>query len=257
MRKLKPTSNASHQILKFSSLWFSKNTCTRLSYRKISTSGRSAQGHRILRTRGRLINVVKLPRVSYSFRLTHPLVVSTFKVVPFSHKILMLLVLPCGGVAYLPSLDSRKIFSITYFKTLSFPSWYKKPQVFITLIATVQQYRRISNIELWPGKGIQYARSAGTWGKITNRDFNNYTAVAYLPSGVRKIVSIFSLVVPGRCAGIDKRLIKNTKSGFWRSFGFKPTVRGVAMNPIDHPHGGRTKSIKYPRTPWGKTTKFK
>jgi large subunit ribosomal protein L2 len=54
-----------------------------------------------------------------------------------------------------------------------------------------------------------------------------------------------------------KRKITNTKSGFWRTFGIKPIVRGVARNPIDHPHGGRTKAIRYPRTPWGKTTKFK
>jgi large subunit ribosomal protein L2 len=55
----------------------------------------------------------------------------------------------------------------------------------------------------------------------------------------------------------NKRLVTNTKSGYWRSFGLKPHVRGVARNPVDHPHGGRAKSIKYPRTPWGKTTKFK
>ena len=41
----------------------------------------------------------------------------------------------------------------------------------------------------------------------------------------------------------------NGKAGYWRSFGSKSLVRGVAMNPVDHPHGGRTKSVKYPRTP--------
>jgi large subunit ribosomal protein L2 len=49
----------------------------------------------------------------------------------------------------------------------------------------------------------------------------------------------------------------NGKAGYWKIYGKKPLVRGVAMNPVDHPHGGRGKSIKYPRTPWGKTTKFK
>jgi large subunit ribosomal protein L2 len=51
--------------------------------------------------------------------------------------------------------------------------------------------------------------------------------------------------------------MSNGKAGYWRSFGSKSLVRGVAMNPVDHPNGGRTKSIKYPRTPWGKTTKYK
>jgi large subunit ribosomal protein L2 len=49
----------------------------------------------------------------------------------------------------------------------------------------------------------------------------------------------------------------NGKAGYWRSFGLKSIVRGVAMNPVDHPHGGRTKAVKYPRTPWGHTTKYK
>jgi large subunit ribosomal protein L2 len=55
----------------------------------------------------------------------------------------------------------------------------------------------------------------------------------------------------------DSLYCLNGKAGYWRSFGLKSLVRGVAMNPVDHPHGGRTKSVKYPRTPWGKTTKFK
>jgi len=44
-------------------------------------------------------------------------------------------------------------------------------------------------------------------------------------------------------------MLKNTKAGFYKNFGRNSIVRGVAMNPVDHPHGGRTKSIKYPRTP--------
>jgi large subunit ribosomal protein L2 len=53
------------------------------------------------------------------------------------------------------------------------------------------------------------------------------------------------------------RKCTNVKSGYWRSFGVKPIVRGVAMNPVDHPHGGRTKAVRYQRTPWGHTTKYK
>ena len=257
LRKSQVTSNASRKILKFSSKWYLKNTLTRISYRKLSTAGRSAQGHRILRTRGRLLTKIKLPKINYNFRLSYPSLLATFKVVPFSHKILMLLVLPSGGISYLPASDWQKVFSLIAFKTYSTTALITRNRTFMTLIATARQYRKVSNIEIWPGKGVQYARSAGTFGKITNRDLDNYTAIIHLPSGVRKIASVFGIVIPGRCAGIDKRLIRNTKSGFWRSYGFKPTVRGVAMNPVDHPHGGRTKAIKYPRTPWGKTTKFK
>ena len=200
---------------------------------------------------------LRLPKIAYNFRLKYPLLFSTLKITPFYNKIISLMMLPSGGFCYLPTLEKHPIFSIVYFRGFYVPSWYRKRKTCLTLISNVRQYKRVSNFEVWPGKGIQYARSAGSWGKITSRNMNSYTAVAYLPSGVRKIVSTFGLILPGRGAGIDKRLIRNTKSGFWRSFGFKSIVRGVAMNPVDHPHGGRTKAIKYPRTPWGLTTKFK
>jgi large subunit ribosomal protein L2 len=78
-----------------------------------------------------------------------------------------------------------------------------------------------------------------------------------LPSGIKKIFSYYSYVFLGRVALRWSKRFTTNKAGYWRSFGSKSMVRGVARNPVDHPHGGRTKSIKYPRTPWGKTTKFK
>jgi large subunit ribosomal protein L2 len=70
-------------------------------------------------------------------------------------------------------------------------------------------------------------------------------------------MSYYSLVFLGSLSLEEKKKFHNTKSGYWRSLGFKSTVRGVAMNAVDHPHGGRTKAVRYQRTPWGKTTKFK
>lgn len=251
------TSNASRSVSKLTSIWWHKNKSKALAYRKFSQSGRAKTGERIVRTRGSLLRRIKLTRIAYNFRLTYPLVVTTFSIVPFSNKILALVTLPSGGMAYIPSLDRHSIFKLVYFLQPFTPSWIKTTWACLTLVGIVQQYRKVSNFELWPGKGIQYARSAGSWGRITSRDLSSHTAIAYLPSGVRKVVSIFSVVVPGRAAGIQKRDLTNTKSGFWRSFGRKSTVRGVAMNPVDHPHGGRTKALRYPRTPWGKTTKMK
>lgn len=118
-------------------------------------------------------------------------------------------------------------------------------------------HKKVSNLELLPGKGMQYARSEGSFALITRVNAANHTAMVKLPSGVRKIFSVYSILLLGPSALKLKRKLSNTRSGFWRSYGVKSQVRGVAMNPVDHPHGGRTKSIKYPRTPWGKTTKFK
>lgn len=125
------------------------------------------------------------------------------------------------------------------------------------LLMYVKLLSRVSLLELYPGSGIQYVRSSGTFARFIKIDWNKHTAVLEMPSGVRKAFSLYSLVTLGAVSLKIKRLVSNTKSGFWRSYGRKSKVRGVAMNPVDHPHGGRTKAIKYPRTPWGKTTKKK
>lgn len=259
LRKLPVTSNASRASYKLiaRARWWDKSKSKLLSYRKLSHSGRAKTGERILRTRGSLLRKINLTRIAYSFRLTYPLLVNTFSLVPFSNKILVLISLPSGGLAYLPSIERHSLFRAVHFIHPYSSPWVNRTWACLTLVGIIQQYRKVSNFELWPGRGIQYARSAGSWGRITSRDLKSRTAIAYLPSGVRKVVSVFSIVVPGRAAGINKRDLKNTRSGYWRSFGRKSIVRGVAMNPIDHPHGGRTKALRYPRTPWGKTTKMK
>jgi len=66
---------------------------------------------------------------------------------------------------------------------------------------------------------------------------------------VRKLFSIYSFTNLGASSRSDKQFLKTTKSGFYRNLGIGVCVRGIAQNPVDHPHGGRTKSIKYPRTP--------
>lgn len=116
-------------------------------------------------------------------------------------------------------------------------------------LSALKHSTKVSLVELFPGSGVQYARSSGTFAKVLKFNINNYTCVLRLPSGVRKAFSFFSLCFLGPVSLRNKRLIKNTRSGYWRNFGVKAKTRGVAMNPIDHPHGGRTKSIKNQRTP--------
>jgi len=108
---------------------------------------------------------------------------------------------------------------------------------------------KISLLELFPGRGVQYIRSAGSRGKLIKFDHDRHTALIQLPSGVRKFFSIYSLGSLGSIALGSKKSTANTKAGFYKNQGVKSIVRGVAMNPVDHPHGGRTKAIKYPRTP--------
>jgi large subunit ribosomal protein L2 len=70
------------------------------------------------------------------------------------------------------------------------------------------------------------------------------------------MVSIFCFVTLGRSSNINHKKEFFTKAGFYRKKGYRPSVRGVAMNPVDHPHGGRTKTSSPEYTPWGKIAKF-
>lgn len=87
-----------------------------------------------------------------------------------------------------------------------------------------------------------YARSSGTFCQIKdlNSDFDLCKII--LPSGVIKVMSLNCFVKLGRCSNIFNKKITYGKAGFLKFFGKKPKVRGVARNPVDHPHGGRTKT---------------
>jgi len=114
----------------------------------------------------------------------------------------------------------------------------------------------VHNIEITPGKGGTFARSAGTSAQLVSKD-DNY-ATLKLPSGEVRMVPVACWATVGVLGNPDFKNISWGKAGRIRHRGFRPTVRGMAMNPVDHPHGGgegRSKSGSHPRTPWGKGCK--
>jgi large subunit ribosomal protein L2 len=130
------------------------------------------------------------------------------------------------------------------------------PQVFF-LILHLPKHKFVSLLETSPGKGVQYVKSSGSKAIISKVDLKINLSQTQLPSGVKKVFSIYSIGSVGTTPFPNKNLKKNTNAGFSKMLGKKSLSRGVAKNPVDHPHGGRNKAIKYQRTPWGKTTKFK
>jgi large subunit ribosomal protein L2 len=112
----------------------------------------------------------------------------------------------------------------------------------------------VSNIELVPGKGAQMARSAGSWAKLMAVEGKH--AQLKLISGEIRLVPKECLAVIGQVSNPEAMHIKIGKAGRKRHMGVKPTVRGKAMNPCDHPHGGGEGGcpigMKHPKTPWGK-----
>ena len=114
----------------------------------------------------------------------------------------------------------------------------------------------VHNVELKPGRGGQMARSAGSYIQLVGRD-SGYAQLK-LPSGEVRVVRLDCMATIGAVSNPDHGNISLGKAGRTRWMGIRPSVRGVAMNPVDHPHGGgegRTSGGRHPVTPWGKGTK--
>jgi len=113
-------------------------------------------------------------------------------------------------------------------------------------------------IEMKPGKGAQIARSAGAYVQLVARD-GAYVTLRLRSGEMRKVLAECRATI-GEVGNSDHSLRKLGKAGATRWRGVRPTVRGVAMNPVDHPHGGgegRTSGGRHPVTPWGVPTKGK
>lgn len=115
----------------------------------------------------------------------------------------------------------------------------------------------IHNIELSQGKGAQIVRSAGTSAQIMAKE-NDFAHVR-LPSGEMRLISLDCRATVGQLSNIEHEAISIGKAGRSRWMGIRPTVRGLAMNPVDHPHGGGEgksgQGNPHPVSPWGMPTK--
>ena len=116
----------------------------------------------------------------------------------------------------------------------------------------------VHNIEMKPEKGAQIARSAGAYAQLVGRD--GPYAILRLKSGEQRLIHGNCMASIGAVSNPDNSNTNKGKAGRNRWLGKRPSVRGVAMNPVDHPHGGgegRTSGGRHPVSPWGKPTKGK
>jgi len=114
----------------------------------------------------------------------------------------------------------------------------------------------VHNVEITPGSGGKFARSAGTSVQLVAKE-GDYVTLK-MPSGEVRMVSNSCWASVGMLGNADHKNITIGKAGRTRNKGFRPSVRGMAMNPVDHPHGGgegRSKSGSHPVSPWGKGAK--
>ncbi|PYM69017.1 MAG: 50S ribosomal protein L2 [Candidatus Rokuibacteriota bacterium] len=113
----------------------------------------------------------------------------------------------------------------------------------------------VHNVELQAGRGAQLCRSAGTQAQLLAKEGDR--ATLKLPSGEVRLVSLACMATIGQVGNLDHENVSIGKAGRVRWRGFRPTVRGTVMNPVDHPMGGGEGKGKgnHPMTPWGKPTK--
>ena len=123
-------------------------------------------------------------------------------------------------------------------------------------LRSIPEGMHIHNIELKPGKGAQMARSAGSSARIMAKE-NSLVSIK-LPSGEVRMIPEVCMATIGIVGNKTHENIRIGKAGRSRWLGRRPKVRGVAMNPVDHPHGGgegRTSGGRHPVSPWGTPAK--
>lgn len=123
-----------------------------------------------------------------------------------------------------------------------------------TMLENIPVGSTVHNIEIVPGRGAEMVRTAGSWAKLMG--IEGKYAQLRLPSSEIRIVPKECLATIGQISNPEHMHVKVGKAGRKRHMGIRPTVRGKAMNPVDHPHGGGEGSnpigLKNPKTPWGK-----
>jgi large subunit ribosomal protein L2 len=257
MQKLVYTSPARRESYYFYSRWCAPLNDRKLTLYKKWKSGKNSAGRTVIWTRSSLLKKQKSVKINYNLRYACLGLIVSFKFIPFKNKLLSLIYFSNGSITYYLTTELHKFFSYIYYNKRKKKIKKLNLKNTFLMLFQIKKLSFISCIELTPGKNVQYIRSTGTKGKLIKIDKESHTVLVQLPSKIKKIFSYYSFASLSPISLAENKKYANTKSGYWRAFGVKPTVRGVAMNAVDHPHGGRTKTIKHPLTPWGKTTKFK
>lgn len=223
---------------------------------KLSKAGKNIYGHTVLNHRGSGLKK-SLILVDFFRRWTNKLSLCIHLTKDSNRTCFLALIkYSTGTYSYILAANGLKPGDFI-FSTIRPPRFSLKYKLGCNIILRYLDYRSIFfNLEINPGEGSKYSRSAGTYCKIISMNFNKDLVKIQLPTGLIKIISIYCLVTLGRASNYNNKKEFLTKAGFNRNLGFRPIVRGVAMNPVDHPHGGRTKTNSPELTPWGKIAKL-
>lgn len=219
--------------------------------KKSKNSGRNSQGRISVRHQGggnkRLYRMVDFKQQTFDI----PAKVETIEYDPFRTAFIARIVYANGKRSYILATTSMKTGDALMFGQRAPLKDGNRME-----LVNIPVGFMVHNIELTPGKGGQIIRSAGTYAEILAHD-GGYTTLK-MPSGeVRKVMSSNHASI-GTISNPDYALTVGGKAGHTRWMGIRPTVRGSAMNPVDHPYGGgegkAQRGTKRPKTLWGKVT---
>ena len=218
--------------------------------RKLSQAGRNFTGKITVRHRGsgnknhyRLVDFLQT-------RFNQPAVVTQIEYDPNRTAFIALITFADGTKSYILATEGMKVGQ---------PILYSSERVEIkdgyrTQLQFIPTGIPIHNIEITPGKGGAMVRSAGNNAMIMSVE-GDYAMVKFPSGEIRRVIKK-CLASIGQVSNIDHGNIRWGKAGRMRWMGWRPSVRGKAMNPVDHPHGGgegnQPIGMKYPKTPWGK-----
>jgi len=222
----------------------------RLTFGKRNQAGRNNQGkitvrHRIGGTK-KLLRLVDFKREKYDI----PARVVALEYDPNRTASLALLVYRDGDKRYVIAPNGLKVGDVILSSrnTIEARLGNRMP------LARIPTGLQVHAIELVPGQGAILVRSAGAWATLTSVEAG--FARLKMPSGEVRLLPELAQATIGQVGNIDHSNVRLGKAGRMRYLGFRPSVRGKAMNPVDHPHGGgeghNPIGLKHPKTPWGK-----
>ncbi|MGP1911766.1 MAG: 50S ribosomal protein L2 [Candidatus Hodgkinia cicadicola] len=258
-KRIKPTSPGVRSLVRFDrSIIYKGRAYKRLTRPRVNSGGRNNNGHTTVRHRGggvkRSFRIIDFRRYDGGFsqiiRIEHDPNRSGRIALTKTSRGIMRYILAIDGLKpgdWVNSLDCGKLSSDSTFHN-----------GFVYKLHFLPVGMTICNVEVYPGGGAILARSAGCSCQIIAKLINGI--LIKLASGESKIINNQCAAVVGCISNREHNLNKIGKAGRNRWLGWRPSVRGVAMNPVDHPHGGgegKTSGGRHPVSPWGKLTKGK
>jgi hypothetical protein len=256
--KLPVTSNASRKSFKVTNPLPLQLKIKMFFYSQKSIRGRSVNGI-LCRTKGKVLIKRNYPQVCKSFRLLTLSFIASMFIIPIKLKVFSLVMSSSGSMSYVNTNNNHTLFQVSKFYSvfdnqlsqknyLYLSNFIKIPQIFYILLQ-LPKYKFVNSLETYPMKGVQYVKSPGSKAFINKIDVKLNLTLVKLPSGVHKVFSAYSVGSIGSSPLTQKNLRTQSQAGFFKKVGKKSLSRGVAKNPVDHPHGGRNKAIRYQRTP--------